>query len=312
MDQSTPVSWDEEMVISKINAMRSKEGSSYLFSNYYRPPSPTAASVASAVTDSRDQRDQPSKKCINVREDLGCREKICQWTYSVIDHFGLSRQTVAISIDIFDRYFATKGHRCDTDLALLASLTTLYIAIKLNEKKKIKLSTLARLSRQQFTAEDIEQMEMEILKTLSWLVHPPTAADFMSHLIDLLQPSTSERTRHYIFELSRYTSELAVCDPYFIEHHKSTIALATILNVLEDEIPFDELSLECRENYLVGLTCTFQWFTLNIQAINRCRDRLRHLKWDQQESHMDDLQKRDRRAKSPDTTILEHNADLSP
>ncbi len=300
MDHSTPVSWEEETLISKINAMRMKEESSYLFSNYYIPP----AAINSL--------DRTLKKCINVREDLGCREKICQWTYSVIDHFGLSRQTVAISIDIFDRYFATRGNRCDTDLALLASLTTLYIAIKLNEKKKIKLSTLARLSRQQFTAKDIELMEMEILKTLSWLVHPPTAADFMSHLVNLLQPFASRRTRHYIFELSRYMAELAVCDPYFIEHHKSTIALATILNVLEDEIPYEEIPLENREEYLLGLTGTFQWFTSNIQAINRCRDRLRHLKWDQQESTQNDKEKREIRAKSPNTTILGQNSNLSP
>ena len=295
-----PTSWDEDMVVDKISAMRAKEESSYLFSNYFKPPCPSSPKNAALSVN-----DLPNANRINLREDRGCREKICQWTYSVIDHFSLSRQTVAISIDLFDRYFATRGNRCDTDLALLTSLTTLYIAIKLNEKKKIKLSTLARLSREQFTAEDIELMEMKILKSLSWLVHPPTAADFMSHLIDLLHPCASRRTRHYLFEYSRYISELAVCDPYFIEHHKSTIALATILNVLEDEIPYEELSLDHREKYLAKITNTFKWFKLNIQAINRCRDRLRYLRWDRPQPN-DDAEKSGKRAKSPNT-ILGHN-----
>jgi hypothetical protein len=288
MDHSLAGSWEEEMNISTTNAMRTKEESSYLYANYYKP--------------SCDSR-QPSKNCINIREDLGCREKICQWTFSVIDHFGLSRQTVSISIDLFDRFFATRGNRSDTDLALLTSLTTLYIAIKVNEKKKIKLSTLARLSRQQFTPKNIEDMEMVILKKLSWFVHPPTAADFISQLVMMLPDSTSSRTRHTVFELSRYNSELAVCDPYFIEHHKSSIALATILNALEDDICYEELPLSCRETFLYNVTRNFDWFSKSVSAINRCRDRLRQLKWEQEKVSANDFQKRAKRARSP-TSIL--------
>ena len=77
--------------------------------------------------------------------------------------FDLSREVVAVSIDLFDRYLATQGNKCSGNLALLTSLTTLHIAIKLHDCKKIKLSTLVNLSRGQFGTNHIEEMEWEIL-----------------------------------------------------------------------------------------------------------------------------------------------------
>ena len=68
-------------------------------------------------------------------------------TYSVVDHFDLSRETVAISLSLFDRYCATLGNQCDGSIALLTSLTTLSVAVKINETKSIHLRTLADLSR---------------------------------------------------------------------------------------------------------------------------------------------------------------------
>ena len=124
-------------------------------------------------------------------------------SYSVVDHFELSRETVAISIDLFDRYLATRGNRCNGSSALLTSLTTLYIAIKLNEPKKIKLTTLSNLSRGQFFPPDIEEMEFRILSSLDWMIHPPTVVSFVSHFL-LFLPQVHSSVRKDIFELSRY------------------------------------------------------------------------------------------------------------
>ena len=242
------------LVVDKVQAMKRQERSPYLYRRYVKPPS----------TDSL--RQDP--------EDIGIwREKICHWTYSVIDHFELSRNTVAISIDLFDRYLATLGNRCDGSLALLISLTTLYIAIKVHEKKKIKLSTLTELSRSQFKAEDIEEMEVKVLQSLSWFVHPPTALDFISHLIKFLPPSVSMPVRHNIFELSRYMAELSVCDPFFIEHHASTIAFASIINVLEGEISYDNVSMSCRASFFRCLHEELN-FLRGRSAVRYARDRL--------------------------------------
>lgn len=78
------------------------------------------------------------------------REKICHWSFNVVDHFDFSREVVAVSMSLFDRYLAARGNRCSGSMALLASLTTLHIAIKVHEMRKVRLTTLANLSRGQF------------------------------------------------------------------------------------------------------------------------------------------------------------------
>lgn len=219
-------------VIDKVEAMMRQEQTVYLYRRYMKPP--------------------PNAKYLHEDpQDMAVwREKICHWTYSVIDHFELSRKTVAVSINLFDRYLATQGNRCDGGLALLISLTTLYIAIKVHERKKIKLSTLTELSRSQFTGADIEEMEIKILQSLSWLVHPPTVVDFISHLLKFLPPSVSMPVRQNVFELSRYMAELSVCDPFFMEHHSSTVAFAAIINVLDGDMDRGSMiSAHCKSDF---------------------------------------------------------------
>jgi len=176
---------------------------------------------------------------------------LCCRSYSVVDHFELSRETVAISIDIFDRYLATRGNRCNGSSALLTSLTTLYIAIKLNEPKKIKLTTLSNLSRGQFFPPDIEEMEFRILSSLNWMVHPPTVVSFVSHFL-LFLPQVHSSVRKDIFELARYLAELSICDSFFVDCSASTIAYSAVLNVMDD-ISLSRISAGARHRFLAEL-----------------------------------------------------------
>lgn len=171
----------------------------------------------------------------------------------VVPSFDLSREVVAVSLSFFDRYLATLGNRCNGNMALLASLTTLHIAIKLHDTKKIKLSTLANLSRGQFGPKDIEQMEWKILSALGWKLHPPTQYAFVSHLLLFLPQEVSSTVRKGLNELSKYVTELAVCDSYFVDAHNSTVAFAAILNVMED-MSYTKLSGGLREKFLSTLT----------------------------------------------------------
>jgi hypothetical protein len=139
-----------------------------------------------------------------------------------------------VSLNLFDRFLATRGNKCNGNLALLTSLTTLHIAIKLHDMKKIKISTLANLSRGQFGAKHIEEMEWKVLIALNWKLHPPTQYAFVSHLVLFLPQEAPSPVRKELFELSRYLTELAVCDSYFVEVNNSTAAFAAILNVMED------------------------------------------------------------------------------
>ena len=222
---SSVVSLDS--IVDRVNAMRVQEDGPYLYESY--------------LLDSEETQ-------LNVT----WREKIIHWSYNVVDHFELSREVVAISLNLFDRFLATRGNRCNGNLALLTSLTTLHLAIKLHDTKKIRLSTLANLSRGQFGANHIEEMEWVILKALKWKLHPPTAYSFVFHLLVFLPQEANPAVRKELFELSRYLSELAACDSSLVQTKASTIAFAAILNVMED-ISYTYLPAGIREKFLRDL-----------------------------------------------------------
>lgn len=178
------------------------------------------------------------------------REKICHWSFNVIDHFDLSREVVAVSMSLFDRYLATRNNRCNGSTALLASLTTLHIAIKVHEVRKIKLTTLANLSRGQFGPKHIEEMEWMVLTSLNWRIHPPTSMSFLSHLLLLLPPQVSDSSKEDIYALSRYITELSVCDSSFVEINPSAVAFSAILNSLEDRRYRRLISSSVRDQFL--------------------------------------------------------------
>ncbi|KAL7526648.1 hypothetical protein ACHAXR_002582 [Thalassiosira sp. AJA248-18] len=210
-------------VIDRLSMMRRQEKTIYSYRNADKL---TAFPRAAPRTNNIDSSIPPLNSA--------WREKICHWSFNVIDHFDLSREVVAVSMSLFDRFLATRNNRCDGGTALLASLTTLHIAIKVHEVRKIKLSTLANLSRGQFGPKHIEEMEWQVLTSLNWHIHPPTSMSFLSHLLLLLPPQVSDSSKEDIYALSRYIAELSVCDSSFVDINPSAVAFSAILNSLED------------------------------------------------------------------------------
>ena len=100
------------------------------------------------------------------------REKTCEWCYQVVDYFDFNREVVSVAMSYLDRYLATRtvNHR----ICQLAAMTALYLAIKLYEPGKLRLSSLIHLSRGCFQTEHIITMEVSMLQSLGWHVHPPT------------------------------------------------------------------------------------------------------------------------------------------
>eukprot|EP00546_Thalassionema_frauenfeldii_P015449 CAMPEP_0178929212 /NCGR_PEP_ID=MMETSP0786-20121207/20431_1 /TAXON_ID=186022 /ORGANISM="Thalassionema frauenfeldii, Strain CCMP 1798" /LENGTH=336 /DNA_ID=CAMNT_0020605357 /DNA_START=146 /DNA_END=1156 /DNA_ORIENTATION=+ len=217
-----------DIATDKVLAMRQQEDGPYLYASY--------------LLDDED-----------IQVNVSWREKITHWSYNVVDHFGLSREVVAISLNLFDRFLATRGNKCNGNMALLTSLTTLHLAIKLNDTKKIRISTLASLSRGQFGPKHIEEMEWVILNALQWKLHPPTAYSFIFYLLLFLPEEATSSIRKEIFELSRYFTELAMCDSVLVSKKASTVAYASVLNVMYD-IGYQSLSPGSREAFLRNLT----------------------------------------------------------
>jgi len=170
------------------------------------------------------------------------REKICEWTFQVIDHFDFNREIASISLNYLDRYLSKRVVRARN--IQLAAITSLFLAIKLYEPTTITMSSFIELSCGHFKTEHITIMESSILWTLSWYVHPPTPLNFVSNFMSLLEESgCSHSVALEIKELVQFLTELSVCDYYFTTRKPSSIGLGALLTAFDR---FDEVTLPLR------------------------------------------------------------------
>ena len=97
------------------------------------------------------------------------REKNCEWTFQVIDHFDFNREIASISLNYLDRYLST----CTVDRKTfqLAAMTSLFLAIKLYEPATLKMSNFVELSGGYFETKHIVDMERSILWCVSESMH---------------------------------------------------------------------------------------------------------------------------------------------
>lgn len=99
----------------------------------------------------------------------------------------------------------------------------------------ITLSTVLQLCQKpKFQKQDIIEMEIKILRSLSWLVNPPTTVDFIADFLKFLPCSVPFHIRQRLFQNSRYMAELSICDPFFMDYLPSTIAFAAVANSIAD------------------------------------------------------------------------------
>ena len=96
-----------------------------------------------------------------VNEDW--RNKICEWSYQVIDHLDYDREIVAVALHYLDRYLCRRS--ADKRTFQLVSMTCLHMACKLYSPRRQQLSmaSLIQLSRGYFTEEQIFATERSIL-----------------------------------------------------------------------------------------------------------------------------------------------------
>lgn len=162
--------------------------------------------------------------------DTLCREKMVEWSYRILDHFHASRDIVAIAFSYLDKFVDLCS--CDRSAFKLAAMTSLYMATKLFNGREISVTSLAQLSRGEFDAAHIIEMEQIILKTLNWRLHPPIVQCFINALYGLL-PSPSTPVSRAIHQRATFFAELALFDYSFVTEPRSVIALAALLNAME-------------------------------------------------------------------------------
>ncbi len=171
------------------------------------------------------------------------RTKMVDWCYSVVDACQLERETVAMAMDLVDRFLSNKSSTAAMDVRRdrfqfqLLTITALYVSIKITMKVALGSDFFASISRELYPVQEIEAMELILLTELSWYISAPTCVQMARHILILVSIHahvTFEQTKWAeILDEVEYQAELAVRDYYFVTQRPSTVAMAAILNIVD-------------------------------------------------------------------------------
>jgi len=222
----------DEEVMTTIHIMRQQE-EFYLPEDY----------LQSMEEDNDDDDDDPFSAFQNKPIDEQWRCRMVEWCYTVSDHFHLNRDTVAITMNTFDRFMSS----ITSEDALyhdpksvmyyqLVVMVCLYISVKVHEPMAIEPKTVSLMSKGLYTEEDILNMEQIILNTIQWRFNPPTPMSFVHSFLSIIKMSTgselidSSESKTKILELTEQQIELGLTDYLFVGSYASCMALAALSN----------------------------------------------------------------------------------
>jgi lipoyl(octanoyl) transferase len=204
-------------------------------------------------TDIETSEAEPNKGNI----DETWRQRVCEWSFNVVDEFGFDREVVSIAVNYLDRYVAKKASESEIISPLLfqrVAVTALYLAIKLHgeidpaigPRRKLRIATFVRLNGGRFSVDTLEVKEQKLLSSLNWKVNPPTTVTFVAVMLRLLPKWSTcgrnnvprEQIASHIFTSARCLTELSVGYSTFTFKFKpSVIAYACILCALDVSTP---------------------------------------------------------------------------
>jgi len=254
--------------------------------------------------------EQEAYKCEDYLELIGClpdglnkssslehhRQRICAWMYQLLDSCNYNREIVFHSMNFLDRFISkvisgrevTLEHFISGSQYELASLTALYMAMKLNgcQSHPVRICRFEVLSRRKFSSTDICKMEMKMLSALSWHVHPPCPAEYVEKYFTILVSLYGERklnkfclyqdfthTLEQMQDIAMFLTELSVCDYYFVTEKSSITAFAAMLLAMENfETVIDDKVHKDFLDFLKDLGLHEDLYSVTI-----CRQRLQEL-----------------------------------
>mmetsp|Transcript_32587 Transcript_32587/g.55495 ORF Transcript_32587/g.55495 Transcript_32587/m.55495 type:complete len:317 (-) Transcript_32587:58-1008(-) len=168
------------------------------------------------------------------------RKKMVDWCYNIVDNCHFDRGNVAMAMQMIDRLLSKPGFpvrdflndRTEYQLLVMAAL---YTAIKVNERVEFESGLIASIANGLYGAKDIETAELAILKGLGWRIYGPTSSQIAHHILLLILPKANldKSTIGYILIETQFQTECAVRDYFLSTKLPSTVALAAILNALD-------------------------------------------------------------------------------
>jgi len=223
------------MLVEQLEVMRRQEDTTYFCTDYLE-----------------------ENICPQMIDEL-CRSKMLKWCFQVADCGLCQRETVVVAISYLDRFLSSGTPRAMDVIKTrktyqLASITTLYMAIKLFEPFELDIAGLVIFCKKAFTIKDFAQMENDILSALNWRVHGPTVISFLEHFFALIPTTSTQNITAWqgLIRISKQYTVLTSDDFFFVTQKPSTCAIAIISNSLK-HIPHDLLNTSERLDFFLQI-----------------------------------------------------------
>lgn len=233
--------------VERVRAMLSLSESTYSCSDYI------GRRAVNGTNPCHDETPIPELPIDHDKVDTVCREKMCEWSYRVCDHFQTGREIVAVSFSYLDRFVDKCS--CDRSAFKLAAMTTLYMANKVyGGSSALTISALAELSRREFEMSHISEMEVIILQTLAWRLHPPTIQCFIDSFYHYISLPSNGSMSSAVYRRAIFFAELALYDYAFASKDRSLVAIASLMNAMEG---MDNITIDQQNSFLDVINSTF-------------------------------------------------------
>ncbi|KAF1770065.1 hypothetical protein GCK72_001882 [Caenorhabditis remanei] len=136
----------------------------------------------------RDEIPRATRQLLRNHPEMtvAMRRLLVDWMMEVCESEKLHRETFHLAVDYVDRYLESSKDECSHNTFQLVGTAALFIAAKYEEIYPPKCAEFAALTDGAFSANDIRQMEILIVKDIGWSLGPITSIQWLSTFLQLL------------------------------------------------------------------------------------------------------------------------------
>ncbi|CAJ1977408.1 unnamed protein product [Sphenostylis stenocarpa] len=161
------------------------------------------------------------------------RREAVEWMLKVNAHYGFSALTATLAVTYLDRFLRSFHFQREKPWKIqLVAVTCISLAAKVEETQvPLLLDLQVQDTKYVFEAKTIQRMELLVLSTLKWKMHPVTPLSFLDHIIRRLGLKT-----HLHWEFLRRCEHLllsVLLDSRFVGSLPSVLATSTMLHVID-------------------------------------------------------------------------------
>lgn len=145
----------------------------------------------------------------------------------------VSRSTAVKAISYFGRFLATSATAAmqaltDLNNLQLAYVACLFIALKVHSGFDVEADFVSNVvCRNEYDANEIIAMEMEVLQAHEWKLNGPIPHDFIDYYLEAV-PSIQGIHREFLLRYTNGLAELALTKYSLASYHPSEVAFASI------------------------------------------------------------------------------------